>query len=370
MATNSNDAPGEYVHTIDELRAEAKRLHEQTQWIENETLRLQVESQRLGQTSESLAKERETMDRRTEQEERTARLEKLVESLLLGQQPSQTPHPLPTITIANPTPPPNDAAQTEYILSGERRRQMKSPEPFGGERGTLQRFLDQLELHFDSQDPLFATDDGKIRWSISFMSGKVTDWTGPLLKAKRKNPLSPPAELASWDAFEQALRDMYGVTDEARQAEARLHRLTQTGSASEYSSKFMQLRMLLSDWSEKPLISIYERGLKTSVQRALLPLGPRPTTLAQMMRNAVNVDNLDFQFRQDQRSVHTPQTDPDTMDLSAIEVRTQRTKGPKGQLTPDERKRRSNNNLCYRCASPTHRASDCTVTKTGDSPKN
>lgn len=377
MSLNNNDACDDYVLTIDELRAEAAQLQEQREWIQNETLRLQGESLRLqgesqllGQTSETLAEERQAMDRRAARAERMTRLENLVESLARSQQSSQTARPPPATTTANPTLPPNDPAQTNYTLSGERRRQMKNPEPFSGERGTLQRFLDQLELHFDSQDPLFATDDGKIRWSLSFMSGKVTDWAGPLLRAKRNNPQSPPAELASWEAFEQALRDLYGVTDEARQAEARLHRLTQTGSASEYSSKFMQLRMLLPSWTDGPLISIYERGLKASVQRALLPLGPRPTTLAQMMRNAVNVDNLDFQFRQDHRGTHTPLTDPDTMDLSAIDVRAQRTTGPRGQLTPEERKHRFDNNLCFRCASPNHRAGNCTVTRPGDSPKN
>ena len=69
----------------------------------------------------------------------------------------------------------------------------------------------------------------------------------------------------AYENFENAIRQLYGNPNEVREAAQKLDKLSQTGSAAEYLSKFQQIASKIH-WDEPGLIHRFYQGLKEEVK--------------------------------------------------------------------------------------------------------
>jgi Retrotransposon gag protein len=261
---------------------------------------------------------------------------------------------------------------------------VQKPEVYKGERGAAARtFLQSIRIYSELRPNDFPDDATKIRWVLSFLHDKAAEWAQPLVRDLSIDPTAP--RVTDWNTFETEFKTTFFDPDEQRTASFRLQHLRQTRSASEYASEFRGLVALLG-WTEQgPLMHAFYDGLKEGVKDALRDKDD-PSTLDEMITLAIRIDNRRFQRDQERKAAQspsstssarpavrhattlaaatathkaaptptnfavprTPHVDAEAMDLSA----------GRGRLSPEERQRRVNLNLCLYCGQAGHRKSD------------
>ena len=92
--------------------------------------------------------------------------------------------------------------------------------------------------------------------------------------------------------FETSLEQIFGNTDEEREAERQLKKLRQTGSAAQYTAKFRQL-MVRVPWNTAGFMSQYFEGLKREVQKELYK-EDRPDDFTTFTTSAIRIDNSQY----------------------------------------------------------------------------
>jgi len=117
-----------------------------------------------------------------------------------------------------------------------------------------------------------------------------------------------------------------------------LHNLCQTGTVSTYTQDF-NLHARTIGWTDAPLMSLYQNGLKENVQLAVVMSNIQFTSLQAMQAMALKAGQTIEGIRNG-RPVATPTTstsapNPNAMDLSAFQ------KAPGNQLSDAERARRA-----------------------------
>ena len=71
--------------------------------------------------------------------------------------------------------------------------------------------------------------------------------------------------MGSLKTFKTAMRKMFGILDEEKDAEQKLQALRQTGSASEFAVKFQQLAVR-TQWGDSALTALFYQDLKEQVK--------------------------------------------------------------------------------------------------------
>jgi hypothetical protein len=236
-------------------------------------------------------------------------------------------------------------------------------------------FLNHCRINFQTQPSRFLTDHSKIFYTIGYLRGSAFELIEPYLDEARH--LERPTWLNTFATFADHLNNAFGIVDEAQQAERRLRNLQQTGSASQYYTRFLALASLL-DWDDHALRSQFYFGLKPHIKDDLAH-HERPTTLTALKDLAIRVDNRlfeRFQERKEERSTvsnpsnppprftapaqprifapRMPATGPTPMDIDALT-----SPPPRGPLSAQEKQRRRQLNLCLYCGQPSHMAYAC-----------
>ena len=85
----------------------------------------------------------------------------------------------------------------------------------------------------------------------------------------------------SWERFISQLTQIYGDTEAAMMAKRRLSKLTQKGSATDYTIMF-QTYVTQTEWNQEALMAKYKQGLKWKVQDALIYM-PDATTMQKLI---------------------------------------------------------------------------------------
>lgn len=247
------------------------------------------------------------------------------------------------------------------------------PEVFKGERGSTARsFIQACELYFTLRPNDFTTEAIQIQFTLMLLQDKAARWAQPIMQ----EVLSPPATGAThrttvWATFKAEFVTAFYDPDEARSAAHRMRELKQKRSAAEYTSEFRELVAILGWTEEAQLRHQYYQGLKDHVKDDLATRDD-PATLDALIRLAIQIDNRHYtrSLEKKENAGHTthrptprpqPRVEPTPppppasqqyipMDLSATNSR---------RITPQERKRRFDNNLCLYCGQSGHRKSAC-----------
>jgi len=244
------------------------------------------------------------------------------------------------------------------------------PDKFDGSRKNLRAFLNQVRLVIRMQSDRYPDDERQVGLLASLLTGPASNWFAPLLE--RNRPL-----LRNFEAFVMDLEATFGDTDRTRSAEGKLRNLRQgSRPASQYASEF---RLIAGDtnWNDDALMAQFRIGLNDDVKDLLLTMED-PLDLQQLITHAVKCDNRLFERRMERNGranmsrtpaisrfsqpVITPTPTPsrpapqqnlppgDPMQLDTVRIK---------HLTPAEKQRRKQENLCLYCGKPNHIASNC-----------
>jgi hypothetical protein len=258
---------------------------------------------------------------------------------------------------------------------------MALPEVFSGKREDWKVFASHLTLYFTAHKDAYPLDSDKITFAVSrlgngsafkYMSEFIPKLEGPVA-------LRPPI-VTNFDLFMKTMKETFGVQNANVVSETQLLQLRQKGSAVDYTNKFLELSSDLSGWTDAPLITHYRRGLKPEVIKAIDGLQVIPTTFSTFTEKAIEIDSRQFAtfLELQNRLPASNPTRSSTMNRTVTPVSrpagasTVTSTAPPSMamdlstarhLSPEEKKRRLDNNLCLYCGEPGHRIAQCTANK-------
>ncbi|OMH78677.1 Retrotransposon-derived protein PEG10 [Zancudomyces culisetae] len=246
-------------------------------------------------------------------------------------------------------------------MTVSREPRVADPEYYNGNRDHLRNFISQVNLVIEAQPSRFPSDKQKVVFVSTFLRGAAFSWLQPYLESRTPVPM-----LTDFELFTEELHRVFGNPHQASTAERQLRRLRQTNSAVNYATDFRRLSTL-TNWNDSALCSQYYEGLKDEVKDQLARFD-RAENLNELIDLSIKVDNRLFERqlerthrsrfafnqptipRSDPTSPHQPHTQP--MEIDGTSTR-------RPPITPEERQRRRDNNLCLYCGNPDHIIAIC-----------
>lgn len=275
------------------------------------------------------------------------------------------------------------SSKLESGESSTKRTKMPKPDTFSGQRSKLPAFLTTLRIYYDFTPTDFPTDRHKVIFACSLLRDSAFTWCEPYLRDYYdKTATTDETFFDSYDNFESILTTTFGDIDRVAISERRIQHIKQKTSVSAYATEFQQVASHLA-WNQEALCWHYYQGLKDTVKDEVsrLPDG-RPDNIDAMIETTVRIDNRLFERQLERgasrtydkpryttrdapnpssiRSSNRPDYSrsdyygPKPMELDALGI-----SSSTGKLTPEERKRRFDNNLCMFCGKPGHRVAEC-----------
>jgi len=173
----------------------------------------------------------------------------------------------------------------------------------------LHHFLFQCRLYFCSGPAIFKSDEDKINFAMTYVSGMVQDWLQVALEQEDRGVHH--VWLYSWSSFVKEVHTHFGIPDvtaEAAQSLDHLH-MNSDDRIAIYNVAFLQYSAHLQ-WSESALCHRYYFGLPDRIQDIISTHeGGKPSTFRALYSIAVSIDNYFWeQKRESKRASHsTPQ---------------------------------------------------------------
>ncbi|KAL0166278.1 hypothetical protein M9458_038122, partial [Cirrhinus mrigala] len=195
---------------------------------------------------------------------------------------------------------------------------MAMPATFAGEAAECSGFLLQVDLLIKMQPQLFTSDDAKVAFLISLLTGKAL--------------LATTGELATLD---------------------QLFRLQQgTSSVNHYTLHFRTL-VAASGWNEKALLGAYRQGLNPNLRAAMVLYDDSIGLEAFLQRTTRVAQNL--------AACQPPITAPQPASVVACNPVPEPMQTDSTRLSHAERNRRICNGLCLYCGQPGHHLRQCPI---------
>ena len=182
---------------------------------------------------------------------------------------------------------------------------LAEPEKFDGTRSKLRGFLASMSLHTDLNRDYLEEDQQKVAYVDTHFTGKAMDWFDSYLTDFRINDVDNQRTetrliFSDYNHFVQKLRLTFGDIDAERMAERKLLKLQQTKTVAAYVSAFEQLANKVQDWGERGLMTRFYEGLKSDIRYEMIRM-EKPTTLSALIKQAVQVDDELFLWKQDNK---------------------------------------------------------------------
>ncbi len=253
-----------------------------------------------------------------------------------------------------------------------------APDAFSGEHGKLRSFLAKLDLYIGFNQKKFNSEMDKGLYTVAYLKDAAFDWVDPKLhefldKSPKERDADKESIFGDFKRFKEELRKAFGVVDEKRAAERRLHTLKMDKSAAKYSAEFQRIAAL-TDWDDDALVSQYYWGLSEGIKDEIARRD-RPEELQEMIDTSINIDSRQWERRMEKTGPYnaprtwgrrfTTRTRGDPMDLDNIEKRDQKPRARPAEHGRYDRRptkphtRRAETRECYNCGKPGHLARDC-----------
>ena len=212
---------------------------------------------------------------------------------------------------------------------------------------------------FRSRPDCFNSKEKNIWYALSFLRKDAFTWYQTLEQAKY--------EIKSFDEFCDLFLATWGEADEAQNAKDKLKSMKQRGPCSAYVTEFNHYA-LLTGYDDNAKRELFYDGLKEGVKDLLLTMPDEPD-FTKYQAQAVKCDIRPLKRRQDHQCTvapsapfvprpNPPSQQPTPMEIDQIDISSKK----KGPLTPSEKKRRVDNNLCLYCGD-----GDCAGSKNTES---
>jgi hypothetical protein len=257
-----------------------------------------------------------------------------------------------------------------------------SPTAFSGKRDDWKTFSSHLTLFFTVNESQYPTDTDKILFAISRLGeGSAFKYMEQFIPDFKKPAAARPMIISSYDTFLKTMSENFGVQNAHIVAEAQLRSLKQKGSAMDYTNKFVELASD-TNWNDSAKISQYRIGLKDAVQD-MIALAEEPTGFSAFTTLAINIDKRQYaRYVEKQHGSNTTRPASTTTPSShrnsppmprSAPLSTQAQSSASSQpppsmamdlsqarhLSPEEKKRRQEQNLCFYCGHPDHLSKNC-----------
>ncbi|KAL0192406.1 hypothetical protein M9458_010702, partial [Cirrhinus mrigala] len=274
----------------------------------------------------------------TQHQQQLDRLTALTEQLVRAVQGLQVAAP----PVASPPPPPAPLPVIQPVTASPR---LAFPDKFDGTPAKCKGFLLQCTLFVNQQPNLYATDESKIAFVCSLLTGKALEWATAVWDLGQST-------YPTFATFLKSFKEVFQPSPESSEAGEQIVALRQgRRTAAEYALDFRTLAAQ-SGWNDGPLRLHYRKGLNSDLQ-VELACRDEDLSLNQYIDLSIRVDNV-MRARRSNRSLMptfqpqpTVSNAPEPMQLGAT------------KLTTEERQRRLNNNLCLYCGQPGHIRATC-----------
>jgi hypothetical protein len=273
---------------------------------------------------------------------------------------------------------------------------VREPDSFDGtDPKKLRVFIIQCRLNFQAKPTSFRSDSAKVNYALSYLKGTALEWFEPGLLSEDE-----PDWLNDYAEFREELTSNFGPHDVVGDAEDELEglRMRENQRITKYLTQFNRLAALV-DWGPAALRHQFYKGLPTRIKDDVCRVG-KPNTLKALRNLARTVDARHWarqeEIMRENKANKPAKSDKNTDRKPESRGESSRSAGgnqaknsanfsgnaeksdkptnaashPKkpdlsnklgkdGKLTPEERKRRFENNLCLFCGGAGHTAKDC-----------
>ena len=279
------------------------------------------------------------------------------------------PFPPPVQLFVVNAPAGVDASLAPLPSNSFREPHIPSPKCYEGDLSLCAGFITQCELVFRHNPSRFYSDDARIAFIVSLLTGRALEWAVASFS-------SDPRMSSDYDKFLSEFRLVFNHPPDGADSASRLHTLCQgSRSVAEYAVEF-RILAAKSRWGGEALMSAFRRGLSDSIKDLILR--DRPTSLADLISLALKVDDR-LRERCIEKNAKCPPgvsrtaRPPSTRDfpvtvptagITPFPHATQETELMqlgRSRLTQSEREHRMQNKLCLYCGKSGHFIQSCTV---------
>ena len=239
------------------------------------------------------------------------------------------------------------------------------PSIFDGNPKKARAWINNTQLYLLVNKDVYNHNDKKIAFALSFMKeGVAVLWA--LTETEAVFVRSPPG-FGTWTNFIKKFNDSFILENTKEQAIAWLTttKVNDKLDILNYISKFKNNAALSGITDKNVLINFFSRGIPTQLMRRIYSMDIIPTTMEKWYQQTLHFkqvwertneiakgrNNPFIPFQNNGNNNHAQKKrDPNAMDVDAIQIE---------KLTPEERQRCFENNLCFKCRKPGHRSNQC-----------
>ena len=282
--------------------------------------------------------------------------------------PSAIPPPTPPV-VGN-APPGLDPAFIPFPEDTLREPRIPSPKVYEGDLSLCCGFITQCELIFQHNPSRYHSDNAKIAFIVSLLSGRALEWAVASLNYDALIS-------SSYSHFVSEFRLVFDHPPDGSDSAARLHSICQGArSVAEFAVEF-RILAAKSFWGDEALRSAFRRGLNDQIKDLILR--DQPASLAELIALALKVDNRLRERRIEKNTRNSPVTHkPSRSSLPRntttatfpITIPSSPVSGPsdiepmqvgRSRLTQAMREHRMQNKLCLYCGKTGHFIQNCDV---------
>ena len=301
-------------------------------------------------------------------------------------------------------PPEANLAQAILLMTHELRRRdtpslkakAKEPDTFdGSDPRKLNNFILLCNLYFQT-NAAYSDDAAKVTFALSYLRGIALEYFEPAILDSDE----VPEWMDNWSAFIRTLRVQFGPIDPTADAEDGIDNLKMQDNQHivKYNVEFNRLA-IRTGWGDSVLRHRYYSGLAERIKDAMGQQG-KPPTLEAMKELAHSIDSRHWERLREKSRAGRNKTDGTDKSDGKNNKSDDKNKNPTsgnnnsnnnnknnnknkpgkpgkpastsgnsasisdklgkdGKLTPQERQRRFDNNLCMFCGGVGHTAKDC-----------
>jgi hypothetical protein len=247
----------------------------------------------------------------------------------------------------------NDAAAAA-ASSRSRAPKLPLPEKYDGKRHSFRQFINSVTMQFSVSPERFSSDQIKVSFVASLLRGPALDWISPYLEKK-------DAMLSSWEEFEKRFKAMFDDPHRAKTAVTKLTQLRQgRRPVVAYAAEFRRI-VMDADFDNNAEVFWFRAGLSDAILDELTHTTAE-TDLDKFIAQCILIDTrLREREVERRRRPMVPSSSrapvapsPDAMVLDSTSSNERH-----GPISPEERKRRIENDLCLYCGRAGHRKTTC-----------